>query len=146
MPARLPQSVDLRRCCTPVSSVLPPPPSPPRSFLRPLPLLDPPPPRRLRFLQPRHALRLSRARLIRHAFAANLSDQSEQSLEASGSVVGLFARVVGLDDQGGGFGGVVARGEEGLVQDGREEGEESRGGEAEGCFGGYSGFGVSGEW
>jgi len=68
-----------------------------------------------------------------------------QSAEARRGVVGLLAGVVGLDDEGGGFGRVVAGGEEGGVQDWREEGEEVGGWEAEGGFGGDS-VGLGGVW
>lgn len=61
-----------------------------------------------------------------------------ESTEASVRIVSLFPGFIGLDDQGVGFGGVVARGEERLAQDWREEGEDGGGGEAEGGFGGDS--------
>ena len=62
-----------------------------------------------------------------------------QSAEAGVCVVGLFPRVVGLDDQGVGFGRVVAGGEERLAEERREEGQDGGGGEAERGFGGDSG-------
>jgi hypothetical protein len=118
----------------PLSSVLPPPPTPPSSLLPTQPLLQPPPPRSLRLLQPLHALRLPRRRLIRHTISPKLHNQRVQSSKTSSSIISLFPRIISLNNQRVRLGSVIARREERLAQDWREEGEDGRRGYAEGGF------------
>jgi hypothetical protein len=72
----------------------------PRSFLPTLALFHFPASRRFGFLQLCHALCLPGSRLVGNIFASDFQDQGVQSTEASVRIVGLFSRVVGLDDQG----------------------------------------------
>lgn len=82
--------------------------TPPGRLFATLPLFHLPAPRRLSFLQLFYPFRLPRRCLIGNHFSSNLEDQRVQSSKAGGSIVGLFPRVVGLNDQGVGLGRMVA--------------------------------------
>jgi hypothetical protein len=82
-----------------VASVLSTTTASPRSFLPALSLFHLPALRRFSFLQFLHTLGLPCSRLVGHILAPNLEDQGVQSAEASVRIVGLFPRVIGLDDQ-----------------------------------------------
>lgn len=88
-----------------------PSPTPPRTLLLTPLLLHLPRPRLIRLLQPLHTPDLLCTRLSRHHLPSGLHDQVLQFAKAGVDVLGLFAAVVGLDDDVTGFGGVVARGE-----------------------------------
>jgi len=90
------------------SSIIPPPRAPPSSLLRTLPLLHLPPPRSLGLRQSFNPLRLPRLRLIRNSVLTQFLNQSVQSAETGRGIIGLLARVVGLDYQGGVLGRMVA--------------------------------------
>lgn len=94
-----------------------------------------PPRRRLGLLQLLHPLRLFRTRLSRHSISPRLNDQVVQFAEARVHIVGLLAGVVGLDDHVAGFRGVVPAGEDILVEQLGEKGEQGGGGDAQGGFG-----------
>ena len=116
-----------------LSSIIPPTP-PPSALLRTLLLLHLPPPPPPRFLQSLNPLLLLVGGLTRYRLPACCYDQLVQFAKTGIGVIGLFARVVGLDHEIRGFGCVVAGSQDGWMQERREQGEKGGGWEAEGGF------------